>query len=131
MNNAVIRLFGNIGKIESQYTPTGKLVTKASLAVNHGWGDNKTTNWYNLTAWGGDDDRKGNAERMRELCEKGTGLFVEGKLLLREWTDRDGAKHLSPDVTVSEFRVMARGKKPEDSASPYDGEEGDLPDVQD
>ncbi len=111
MNNATVRLFGNIGKIESQYTPQGKLVTKSSLAVNHGYGDNKTTDWYNLTAWGNNDpDKKGNADWMQELCQKGTQVYVEGKLQLREWKDKDGVKHLSPDVTVNEFRVISRGK---------------------
>ena len=111
MKNAVVRLFGNIGKIESQYTPQGKLVTKSSLAVNHGYGEKQVVNWYNLTAWGNDNDRKGNADWMMETCEKGTQIMVEGTLLLREWVDKEGLKRLSPDVTVSEFRVLARGKK--------------------
>lgn len=104
-----IILTGNIGKIEGQYTPKGKFVCKASLAVSVGWGDNKQTNWYNLTVWGDQ------GERFNEWASKGTRVLVEGTLELREWEDKDGGKHLSPDVNVQYFETLSKRKKEEES----------------
>ena len=100
-----VTLIGNVGKIESQYTTQAKLITKFSLAVNIGYGDNKKTNWYYCTAW------ERTAEFVQQRAQVGTQLFVEGELFLREWQDKDGNEHISPDVTVIKFRVLSRGKK--------------------
>ena len=100
-----VTLIGNVGKIESQYTTQAKLITKFSLAVNIGYGDNKKTNWYYCTAW------ERTAEFVQQRAQVGTQLFVEGELFLREWKTKDSEDRLSPDVTVSKFRVLSRGKK--------------------
>lgn len=108
MNDAVLRLFGNVGKIEASYTPQGKFVLNGSIAVNFGKGDKKITNWYNFVAW----ERKG--ELMNDLCQVGSFVFVEGNLTLREWSDKEGVKHVSPDLTVSDFRILGKGKSKEE-----------------
>ena len=107
MINSRLFLVGNVGKIESEYTPTAKFICKGTFAVNIGFGDKKETNWYNFIVW----DKQG--ELFNELVGVGTHLLIEGELLLREWTDKDGGKHISHDVTVRDFNVLGRGKKKE------------------
>lgn len=109
MSKPFINTIGRIGKIEAEYTPQGKFICKFSLAVDVGWGDKKSTNWYNCVAW----EKTG--ERINQWCEKGTKLAIEGHLELREWTDKNEVKHLSPDITVSGFEVVAKGKKKEEA----------------
>ena len=112
--NKVI-LTGNIGKIEGQYTPTGKYVCKGTLAVSVGWGDRKSTNWYNFAAWGSQ------GERMNEWFSVGTHILIDGTLELREWTDKDGNKHISPDVIVNYFELAGKRKeKEQEEETPYD-----------
>lgn len=116
MNDAVLHLFGNIEKMEASYTPKGQFILKGSIAVNFGKGDKKTTNWYNFVAW----EKRG--ELMNDLCQVGSFVFVEGNLVLREWTDKEGSKHVSPDLTVSDFRILGKGKSKdtsEESAEAY------------
>src|SRR5512146_2503320 len=103
MNEAVLHVFGNIGKMEASYTPKGKFVLKGSIAVNFGKGDKKITNWYNFVAW----EKRG--ELMNDMCQVGSFVFVEGNLTLREWSDKEGVKHVSPDLTVSDFRILGKG----------------------
>lgn len=122
MKNAKVQLFGNIGKLEAQYTPQGKYVLKGSLAVNHGKrGADQVTNWYNFTAW------EQTGEWMNKSCEVGTQVYIDGSLLLREWNDRDGLKHLSPDVTVSDWRVISRGKKKDSDSEIPEAEGNEFP----
>jgi single-strand DNA-binding protein len=110
MSDAKLQIFGNIGKIEASYTPNGKFVLKGSVAVNHGRDSKKITNWFNFIAW----EQKG--EIMNQMCEVGTFVYIEGAFVIREWTDKDGGKRRSDDITVSDFRVLGRGKKKEEQS---------------
>lgn len=109
MKNVKVQLFGNVGKAEAQYTPQGQFIFKGSIATSHGKRGEETTNWYNFTAW------ETLGEWMNKSVEKGTYLYIEGSLVLREWTDKEGVVHISPDVTVTDYRVLGRGKKKEES----------------
>lgn len=114
--DSVVRIFGNVGKIEAQYTPKGTYVLKGTIAVNHGKDKSKFTNWYNFVAW----EKTG--EFMNQMCKVGTWVFVEGELIWREWNDKEGVTHVSHDLTVSNFKVLGRGrgKDEEDQSTPYD-----------
>jgi len=119
MISARVFLVGNVGKApESSYTPNGKFISKFSFAVTTGWGDNKATDWYNITAW----EKTG--EMVQKLVDRGTGLVIEGELSHRTWTDKEGVEHISNDVTMKDFNVTARGKEKsdEDQTNPYDNE---------
>jgi len=68
-------IIGNVGRDpESRFTAEGKQVTSFSVAVNVGYGDNKSTAWYRVEAW----------EKLAETCakyvKKGMKVFVEGGL---------------------------------------------------
>ncbi len=112
-----IFLTGTIGKEpEAQYTASGKYVCKNSLAVSVGWGDKKTTNWYNLIVWGDQ------GERFKSWISKGSRVLIEGALELQEWKDKEGATHVSPNVTVSYFEVLNKKENKENKETPDDNE---------
>lgn len=108
-----INLTGRIGKDpEGQYTPNGFFIGKASLAVNVYDGSKKetVTNWFNLVVLGD------NGERFCKWVSKGDKMAITGNLLLREWEDKNGGTHLSPDVTVTSWEVtFSKKKKQEES----------------
>ena len=121
MLSAKTQIKGNIGSIDAKFTDTGKMIVNFSVAVNIGWGDKKKTNWYKCIAW----EKTG--ELINQLAEKGTQILLEGNQEIREWSDKEGVKHASVEITVRDFDILARGKK-KDSDNPYDEAAPDVSD---
>ena len=88
MNVNKILITGNVtADPELRYTPNGKAVLSASLANNEYYTDaqgqeQKVTTFVNLEVWGRP------AENFGKLVKKGQELFVDGKLRMDEWTDK-------------------------------------------
>jgi len=115
-------LVGNLGKEpEMRYSPEGKPVTSFSVAVSDGFGDNKKTIWFKVTAW----------ERQAETCaqylHKGSKVLVEGRLQAdkstggpRIWQRQDGTQGASFELTASLVRFLSsaseNGSHDEDAA---------------
>ena len=55
------------------------------------------TEWHNLVMW----DRA--AEIAERYIDKGTKLFVEGKLRTRVWQDANAIKHNITEIIVDNF----------------------------
>ena len=85
---------------ELRYTQSGEPVLTCRVASDIGFGERKTTNWFACQVWG----KRG--ESLAQFLTKGQQVTVYGQLTLREWTDRDGAKRLSPDVRVSDLSLQ-------------------------
>ncbi len=89
-----IILVGNLGRDpELRYTPQGTPVCSFSIATNERRKD-KTgemqdqTTWFKVTLWGRQ------AETASQYLTKGRPVYIEGRLRVDEWTDRDGkARH--------------------------------------
>jgi single-strand DNA-binding protein len=124
-----VMLIGNVGREpEMTYTPSGSAVTKFSLAVSRRWkdkssGDQKEeTTWFNIVAW----------ERLAETCSnyvhKGSKIFVEGRFVSRDYTDKDGNKRTAFDVVITEMELLdSKGSRPADQSggvAPSTGEVG-------
>jgi single-strand DNA-binding protein len=72
---------------ELRFTPSGKPVVSASIANNEHYTDaqgeeKKVTTFVNLQIWGKP------AENFGNLVKKGQEIFVDGKLRMDEWTDK-------------------------------------------
>ncbi|MCP9759905.1 single-stranded DNA-binding protein [Aquitalea sp. S1-19] len=97
---------------ELKYTQGGDAVLSFRVASDIGFGEKKTTNWFGCQVWGK------RAEALLPYLIKGQQVTVYGQLTLREWTDRDGIKRLSPDVRINE--VSMQGGKRDDAQQPAD-----------
>lgn len=93
---------------ELRYTSGGDPICNFRLASDVGFGDKKTTNWFSCQIWG----KRGEAISHHLL--KGLPVTVFGTLVLREW-EKDGVKHLSPDIRVDEIELQG-GKQSWDGA---------------
>lgn len=72
--NKVI-LCGNItNDLELRQTTSGKNVLGFTVALNEGYGEKKTTEFVDCTAW------ENTAEIVAKYCHKGSKLLIEGKL---------------------------------------------------
>ena len=80
---------------ELRRTQTGTAVTSFSLAVDRDFKSQngaKETDFIDIVAW------RGTAEFVSKYFTKGRMAVVEGRLQIRDWTDRDGGKRRSAEV---------------------------------
>jgi single-strand DNA-binding protein len=96
---------------ETKFLPNGDAITNFRVASDVGFGDKKTTNWFACSIFG----KRG--EALAQYLTKGQQVSIFGQLTLREWTDRDGAKKLSPDIRIDEIELQG-GKQQGEQAAP-------------
>ena len=96
-----IILTGNLTKEpELRRTQLGKAVVKVGIAVNQGYGDKQTTDFFNLIAW------EKTAELIGKYLNKGSKVLVEGRLKNNNYEDNKGVKHYGVDVIVESIEFM-------------------------
>ena len=100
-----------VADAEVRFTKKGDPIASFRLASDVGFGDNKTTNWFNCQIWGK------RAEPLTPHLTKGQQVTVFGTLKLREWEDREGQKKLSPDISVDELALQG-GKRDSENTHP-------------
>src|SRR5882762_10430774 len=109
--NKVI-LVGNLGRDpELRYTPQGTPVCSFSMATNERRKDKAgemqdQTTWFRVTLWGRQ------AETASQYLTKGRPVYIEGRLRVEEWTDRDGKPRHTLEVTATDMQFIggARGE---------------------
>jgi len=101
--NKVI-LVGNVGKDpEVRSLNNGDEVAKFSLATSESWKDKSTgerktkAEWHNVVAFGPV------VKIIKQYVNKGSKLYVEGKLTTRKWTDKEGNDKYSTEVVIQGF----------------------------
>lgn len=115
-----------VADAELRFVPDGTAVSNFRVASDVGFGDKKVTNWLNCQVWGK------RAKSIKPLLIKGQQLTCFGSLTLREWTDRDGIKKVSPDIRIDDIELMG-GKQTQANNSPTDQprKESDFSDIDD
>ena len=82
---------------ELRRTSSGTAVTSFSLAVDRDFksqSGEKETDFIDIVAW------RNTAEFVSKYFTKGRMAVVEGRLQIRDWTDRDGGKRRSAEVVA-------------------------------
>ena len=116
-----IILVGNLGKDpELRYTPQGKAVCSFSMATNEKRRDKAgelqdVTTWFKVTLWGNQ------AENASKYLSKGRPVYIEGRLRIEEWTDRDNNNRYTLDVQATDMQFISAGR----DESGYSGGGGD------
>ena len=101
-----VQLIGNLGgKPEVKNLESGKKVATLSLATSESYrnasGEKVTeTQWHRLVAWGKV------AEIAEKYLDKGKEIAIEGKLVNRSYTDKDGNKKYITEVQVNELLML-------------------------
>ncbi len=114
--NKIIAI-GNLGRDpELRYTPQGDAVCDFSIAVNDRRRDKSgefqdVTTWFKVTLW-----RK-LAENASKYLTKGRSVYVEGKLQVEEWTDRDGKNRHTLVIQGSDIHFIADNRGDEMSSN--------------
>lgn len=89
---------------EVKFTQSGDAIAEFRLASDVGFGEKKTTNWFRCSVFGK------RAEPLAPHLTKGSSVTVFGTLTLREWTNKEGVKQLSPEIRIDEIELQG-GKK--------------------
>ncbi len=127
-----IMLIGNLGRDpEMNYTPEGTAVAKFTIAVNRfsksSTGERQQdTDWFNIVAW------RDLAERSSTYLKKGQKVFIEGRLSIRKYTDKNGIERTAIEVIATDMEFLTP-KDRQTSASSSDILSGDdsLGDLED
>jgi single-strand DNA-binding protein len=107
-----VLLIGNLTRPpELRYTPNGTAVADLRLAVNRNYttasGEKREEACFlTVVVWGKQ------AESCGEYLDKGSGVFVEGRLQTRDWEAKDGQKRTVTEVVAERVQFMSRTKGP-------------------
>ena len=98
----LITLVGNLTRDpEIRYVDGGgKAVTKFALAINRKTKGADETMFIDIVAW----------DRLGEICnqylKKGMSALVEGRLVIRDYTNKDGEKRRAVEVVASDMQML-------------------------
>ncbi|MHC4414627.1 MAG: single-stranded DNA-binding protein [Planctomycetota bacterium] len=99
-------LMGNLTRdVELKHTPSNQPVASFGLATNRRYRtregeDREETTFVDCEAWGR------TAEVMSQYLSKGRPVFVEGRLRLDTWQDREGQNRSKLRVVVENFQFI-------------------------
>ncbi len=105
-----VMLIGRLGaQPETRQLANGSAMARFSLATSESYKNEKgerveETQWHNLIAWGK------TAVIAGKYLSKGKEVAVEGKLVTRQYTDKDGNKRYSTEIVVNDLLLI--GNKP-------------------
>jgi single-strand DNA-binding protein len=102
-----VMLMGNITRdIELRTIPSGQSIAQIGLAINRSWtspdGEKREeVTWVDCEAWGK------TGEIMHKYLAKGRPVYIEGRLKLDQWDDKEsGQKRSKMKVVVESFQFI-------------------------
>jgi len=108
-----IIIVGNLGRDpELRYTAQGTPVCSFSVATNERYKDKSgemqdRTTWFRVTVWGRQ------AETASQYLQKGRQIYIEGRLHVEEWIDRDGKPRHGLEVFATDMRFIGSQRSDE------------------
>ncbi|HVT72937.1 MAG TPA: single-stranded DNA-binding protein [Lacunisphaera sp.] len=118
-----VMLIGNLTRDpELRVTPKGTAICQFSLAVNRKFrdesgADREEVTYVDIEAWGK------SGENIAKYCSKGRPLFVEGRLRLDQWEDKNTKEKRSRmKVVCDNFQFLGSGRGNEGGGGGEGGE---------
>jgi single-strand DNA-binding protein len=107
-----VMLIGRVGKEATIKTVGAETkVATFTLATSENYKDKagewqEKTEWHNIVAW------KRLAETVKKHVEKGSMLYVEGRITQRSWDDKEGVKKYITEIIATNIGLLSPKKKP-------------------
>lgn len=107
-----VTLLGHVGKQVDVKSLDGANGTKKcatfSLATTEKYKDRsgnlvENTEWHNIVSWN-------HAELCEKFVQKGTLLYIEGRLRTRSWDDKQGNKHYVTEILAERIQLLGNTK---------------------
>jgi single-strand DNA-binding protein len=123
-----VYLMGNLTRDpEVRTTPSGLKIAKLGLAVNRRYKtrENETkeeTTYVDIDAFGAQ------AEVLEKYCQKGSPLFIEGRLRLEQWQNSNGENRSKLSIVLENFQFIGgRGDSASSESSGSYGNTSETP----
>jgi len=115
-----IMLIGRLTRdTELRYTQDGTQMTKFNIAVNNEYDKNKA-DFIDVIAW----------KKLAEICDKylnkGSLVFIEGRLQITSYEAKDGTKRKSTQVVASSVQFMDSKKSENKNDDEYKNKPGEY-----
>ena len=137
-----VMLIGNLGADpEIRHTNGGMAVATLRLATAESWKDRETgeskdrTEWHRVVFFGR------TAEVIEQYLNKGSQIYVEGRLQTRKWQDKDGNDRYTTEIVGGTMQMLGSRRnfesesqenseelEPRQSAKTLDKPQGNDPD---
>lgn len=114
-----VQLIGHVGQIEiksfdGQNGP--RKCATFSLATTERYKDRSgnivnNTEWHNIVSWN-------HAEFCEKYVQKGTQLYVEGKLRTRSWEDKSGNKRYVTEIMADSLQLLGKKENSQGEQAP-------------
>lgn len=99
INRAI--LIGNLVRdVDLRYSQKGTAVANFTLAVNDGYGENKTVDFISVTAWGK------TAENVANYCSKGSRVAVDGRIKQQNYEDKNGNRREKVYINAQQIMFL-------------------------
>lgn len=122
-----VQIIGYLGATpEMRYTSQGGAVTTFRVAVNSQWRDTsgkvrEEVEWFRVVTW----DQQ--AENCNQFLDKGSKVYVEGRLKTRKWQDEAGQDRYITELVAKEViflnKASANGSGLDEEAFVEDAED--------
>ena len=117
-----VTLIGNLGKDpEIRHLENGVSVASFSIATSERYKAKDgsvvdKTEWHNIVAW------RGLATLAEKYLNKGSKIYIEGKLTHRTYQDKDGNNQRTTEIVADDFVFLEKSSggdnKPNDTSFP-------------
>ena len=113
-----VMLMGNLTRNpELRYTPSGNAVVDLGLAVNESYKNKagesvEQTCFVDVVVWGRQ------AETANEYLQKGSPVFIEGRLQFDQWENQQGEKRSKLRVRAERVQFLNAGGARESAPTP-------------
>ena len=121
-----VMLIGNLTRDpEVKYTPKGTAIADIGLAINRVWKNEsgekqEETTFVDVTLWGRQ------AEIAKEYLTKGRPVYIEGRLQLDSWDDKQtGQKRTKLKVTGEQLQLLGARDGASGGGGGYSGGRGE------
>jgi single-strand DNA-binding protein len=105
-----VTLIGHIGNApEIRTFDNNKKMARMSVATNESYKNQKgeritETTWHNVIVWGTI------ANLAERLIKKGSEVAIEGKIVNRNYIDKDGNKRYFTEIQANEFVLLGKAQ---------------------
>lgn len=121
-------LIGNLGSDpEVRYTQSGDCVATIRLATSDSWTDKASGEKREKTEWHRVVFYRKLGEIVAQHLKKGSSCYVEGKLVTKKWTDKDGQERYTTQIDATEMKMLGRKESQNTGAPESSGNDDDIP----
>lgn len=111
------QIIGRLGKpVEMKYGQSGNAISLLTIATDESFTDKSgqkqsVTEWHRIVVYGK------TAENCGQYLDKGSLVYVEGKLRTRKWQDSSGQQRYTTEIVADRIQFLDRKASQEQPAA--------------